>query len=86
MTKIKPLLHAFMELTPTDKSFGLCNAPPSFQRCMMSIILDMIEKMMEVFMHDFSIYAKTFPECLKNLDNVVAGRILSSTGNNAISW
>jgi hypothetical protein len=42
-------------------SFGLCNAPPSFQRYMMSIFSDMIEKIMEVFMDDFSVYGKTFP-------------------------
>ncbi|GJU43022.1 reverse transcriptase domain-containing protein [Tanacetum coccineum] len=30
--------------------FGLCNAPGTFQRCMMAIFHDMIEKMMEVFM------------------------------------
>nr|GFA90336.1 reverse transcriptase domain-containing protein [Tanacetum cinerariifolium] len=33
--------------------FGLCNAPGTSQRCMMSIFHDMIEKMMEVFMDDF---------------------------------
>ncbi|GKA93642.1 reverse transcriptase domain-containing protein [Tanacetum coccineum] len=30
--------------------FGLCNAPGTFQRCMMAIFHDMIEKTMEVFM------------------------------------
>ncbi|GJZ47229.1 reverse transcriptase domain-containing protein, partial [Tanacetum coccineum] len=34
--------------------FGLCNAPGMFQRCMMDIFHDMIEKTMEVFMDDFS--------------------------------
>nr|GEV57346.1 reverse transcriptase domain-containing protein [Tanacetum cinerariifolium] len=34
--------------------FGLCNAPGMFQRCMMAIFHDMIEKTMEVFMEDFS--------------------------------
>nr|GEV23950.1 reverse transcriptase domain-containing protein [Tanacetum cinerariifolium] len=34
--------------------FGLCNAPGTFQRCMMAIFHDMIEQMMEVFMDDFS--------------------------------
>nr|GFB78024.1 reverse transcriptase domain-containing protein [Tanacetum cinerariifolium] len=34
--------------------FGLCNAPSTFQRCMMAIFHDMIEKAMEVFMDDFS--------------------------------
>jgi hypothetical protein len=47
-------------------SFGLCNAPASFQQCMMSIFSDMIEKIMEVFMDDFTIYGKTFDECLEN--------------------
>ncbi|GJR30251.1 reverse transcriptase domain-containing protein [Tanacetum coccineum] len=36
--------------------FGLCNAPGTFQRCMMAIFHDMIEKMMEVFMDDFSVF------------------------------
>ena len=36
--------------------FGLCNAPATFQRCMMSIFIDMIEDFMEVFMDDFSVY------------------------------
>ncbi|GJW60950.1 hypothetical protein Tco_0110285, partial [Tanacetum coccineum] len=34
--------------------FGLCNAPGTFQRCMMAIFHDMIEETMEVFMGDFS--------------------------------
>ncbi|CAA7052849.1 unnamed protein product [Microthlaspi erraticum] len=37
--------------------FGLCNAPATFQRCMMSIFTDLIEEIMEVFMDDFSVYA-----------------------------
>nr|GEY72470.1 reverse transcriptase domain-containing protein [Tanacetum cinerariifolium] len=34
--------------------FGLCNSSGTFQRCMMAIFHDMIEKTMEVFMDDFS--------------------------------
>nr|GEV83849.1 reverse transcriptase domain-containing protein [Tanacetum cinerariifolium] len=34
--------------------FGLCNAPGTFQRCMMAIFYDVIKKTMEVFMDDFS--------------------------------
>nr|GEU79547.1 reverse transcriptase domain-containing protein [Tanacetum cinerariifolium] len=36
--------------------FGLCNAPSTFQRCMMAIFHDMIEQTMEVFMDDFSVF------------------------------
>jgi len=52
-------------------SFRLCDAPASFQRCMMSIFSDMIEEIMKVFMNDFSIYGKTFGDCLENLDKVL---------------
>jgi hypothetical protein len=52
-------------------SFGLCNAPASFQICMMSIFSDMIEEIVEVFMDDFSVYGKTFYDCVENLDKVL---------------
>jgi hypothetical protein len=35
---------------------------------MMVIFSDLIEKVMEVFIDDFSIYGKTFKGCLPNLD------------------
>nr|GEX17501.1 reverse transcriptase domain-containing protein [Tanacetum cinerariifolium] len=35
-------------------SFGLCNAPATFQRCMTAIFYDMVEDFMEVFVDDFS--------------------------------
>jgi hypothetical protein len=38
---------------------------------MMAIFSDLIEKVMEVFMDDFSIYDKTFKDCLANLDKVL---------------
>ncbi|GJU43190.1 reverse transcriptase domain-containing protein [Tanacetum coccineum] len=34
--------------------FGLCNAPGTFQMCMMAIFHDMIEETMEVFMDDIT--------------------------------
>nr|GEU48236.1 reverse transcriptase domain-containing protein [Tanacetum cinerariifolium] len=42
-----------------------------FSRCMMSIFHDMIEKTMEVFMDDFSIFGDSFSSCLTNLDKML---------------
>ncbi|XP_070668998.1 uncharacterized protein [Malus domestica] len=47
--------------------FGLCNAPATFQRCMVSIFSDFIEKIIEVFMDDFSVFGDSFDWCLDNL-------------------
>jgi hypothetical protein len=52
-------------------SFGLCNPQASFQRCMMAIFSDLIQKVMEVHIDDFSVYGKTFKDCLANLDEVL---------------
>jgi hypothetical protein len=38
---------------------------------MMTILFDLIEKAMEVFMDDFSVYGKTFKDCLANLNKVL---------------
>nr|GEY29283.1 reverse transcriptase domain-containing protein [Tanacetum cinerariifolium] len=51
--------------------FGLCNAPGMFQRCMMAIFHDMIEKTMEVFMDDFSVFGDSFSSCLSHLDKIL---------------
>ncbi|CAM8917257.1 unnamed protein product [Rhodiola kirilowii] len=48
-------------------SFGLCNAPGTFQRVVPSIFSDMIGTFIEVFMDDFTIYVDTFDACLNNL-------------------
>ncbi|RVW58078.1 Retrovirus-related Pol polyprotein from transposon 17.6 [Vitis vinifera] len=56
-------------------SFGLCNAPATFQRCMLSIFSDMVERIMEVFMDDITIYGRMFDECLVNLEVVLNHRI-----------
>jgi hypothetical protein len=37
----------------------------------MAIFSDLVEKVMEVFMDDFSVYSKTFEDCLANLDKVL---------------
>ncbi|GJU50306.1 reverse transcriptase domain-containing protein [Tanacetum coccineum] len=51
--------------------FGLCNAPGTFQRCMMVIFYEMIEKTVEVFMDDFSIFGDSFSSCLSHLDKML---------------
>ena len=51
--------------------FGLCNAPGTFQRCMMAIFSDMVEKTIEVFMDDFSVLGSSFDGFLENLRSVL---------------
>ncbi|GJR57889.1 reverse transcriptase domain-containing protein [Tanacetum coccineum] len=69
--------------------FGLCNAPGTFQRCMMAIFHDMIEKTMEVFMDDFSVFGNSFSTCLTNLDKMLKrceDTNLALNWEKAISW
>ena len=47
--------------------FGLCNAPATFQRCMMAIFADLVEEIMD----DFSVYRNSFDGCLENLERVL---------------
>ena len=47
--------------------FRLCNASGTFQRCMMAIFSDMVERKIEVFTNDFSVLGKSFDNYLKNL-------------------
>jgi hypothetical protein len=51
--------------------FGLCNAPATFQRCMMSIFSDYVERIIEVFMDDFMVYGDSFDKCLENLSLIL---------------
>ena len=51
--------------------FELCNAPATFQRCMMSMFSDLVEEVMEIFMDDFTVYGSSFDQCLKNLETVL---------------
>ncbi|GJY11693.1 reverse transcriptase domain-containing protein, partial [Tanacetum coccineum] len=45
--------------------------PGTFQRCMMAIFHDMIEKTMEVFMDDFSVFGDSFSTCLSHLEKML---------------
>nr|CAN60840.1 hypothetical protein VITISV_042882 [Vitis vinifera] len=51
--------------------FSLCNAPTTFQRCMLSIFSDMVERIMEVFMDDITVYGSAFEEFLINLETML---------------
>ncbi|CAM8940958.1 unnamed protein product [Rhodiola kirilowii] len=52
-------------------SFGLCNAPGTFQRVVTSIFSDMIGSFIEVFMDDFTVHGDSFDTCLGNLSTVL---------------
>ena len=51
--------------------FGLCSVLATFQRCMMRIFSEFLEKFLEVFMDDFTIHGDTFDQCLENLKLVL---------------
>ena len=61
----------------------LCNAPATFQRCMLSIFCDMVEKSLEIFMDDFSIFGDSFDGCLSNLQKVL---IRCEEKNLVLNW
>nr|GFB07123.1 reverse transcriptase domain-containing protein [Tanacetum cinerariifolium] len=63
--------------------FGLCNAPDTFQRCMLAIFHDMVEKTMEVFMDDFSVFRNSFKNCLSRLDKMLQ---LCEDTNLSLNW
>ena len=51
--------------------FGLCNAPATFQRAILSIFSDLINEGLEVYMDDFTPYGDDFDPALDTLENVL---------------
>ena len=51
--------------------FGLCNAPATFQRCMLSIFSDLVERIMVVYTDEITVYGGSFEECLINLETIM---------------
>jgi len=51
--------------------FGIYSAPATFQRCILSLFSDMVERFLEIFMDDFSIYRDSFDQYLHNLELVL---------------
>ncbi|GJZ55473.1 reverse transcriptase domain-containing protein [Tanacetum coccineum] len=72
MIKKRQHSHALTEHLPTVACLlGLCNAPGTFQRCVMAIFHDIIEKTMEVFMDDFLVFGNSFENCLSRVDKML---------------
>nr|GEU83056.1 reverse transcriptase domain-containing protein [Tanacetum cinerariifolium] len=62
--------------------FGLCNAPGTFQRCMMAIFYDMIKKTMEVFIDDFVVFRNSFQSCLSHLERMLKSKTMTEAESN----
>ena len=72
MIKRRRNSHAPLVCLLTEEcSSGFCNAPTTFPRCMMAIFFDIVEKCIEVFMDDFSMFSSSFDCCLANLELVL---------------
>ncbi|XP_073138509.1 uncharacterized protein [Henckelia pumila] len=67
-------------------SFGLCNAPATFQRCMMEIFHDVIEDFIEIFMDDFSVFVSSFDACLLNLSKILKKKLITAPVIVAPDW
>ena len=52
-------------------SFGFCNAPATFQHCIIYIIFDMIEQYIDVLVDAFYVFGSSFDDCLANLTRVL---------------
>ena len=51
--------------------FGLCNAPATFQRAVLSIFAELFHDSVEIYMDDFTPYGSNFQEALTNLGKVL---------------
>jgi hypothetical protein len=51
--------------------FDLCNAPATFQWCMLAIFSDMVGEYLKVFIDDFSIFGESFDYCLMHLVQIL---------------
>ncbi|RDX94146.1 hypothetical protein CR513_23502, partial [Mucuna pruriens] len=52
----------------TRMPFGMCNAPSTFQHCMTTIFSDLLQDCREVFMDNFTVYAKSSTDPLYTFD------------------
>ena len=63
--------YPFGTYTYRRMPFSLCNAPATFQRCMLSIFSDLVERIMEVYMDDITVYGENFEKCIFNLETIL---------------
>ncbi|RVW91119.1 Retrovirus-related Pol polyprotein from transposon 17.6 [Vitis vinifera] len=63
--------YCFLDGYSRRMPFGLCNAPATFQRCMLNIFSDMVERIMEVFMDEITVYGDSYENCLLHLEAVL---------------
>nr|GFC61738.1 uncharacterized protein [Tanacetum cinerariifolium] len=61
--------------------FGLCNAPGTFQRCVMAIFHDMIEQTIEVFMDDFSVFGNECIQAFRTLKDKLTKALILIASN-----
>nr|GEX33639.1 DNA-directed DNA polymerase [Tanacetum cinerariifolium] len=66
-----PLLFMDQMLERLAGNQYYCFLDGTFQRCMMAIFYDMIEKTMEVLMDDFSVFGNSFQRCLSHLKRML---------------
>lgn len=66
--------------------FELCNASATFQKCMLAIFTNMVEKFIEVFMDDFLVYGVFFDNYLHNLVLVLKRCVEKNLIFNYILW
>nr|GEV77138.1 reverse transcriptase domain-containing protein [Tanacetum cinerariifolium] len=60
-----------IDLKDQEKTTFTCPYRTTFQRCMMAIFHDMIEKTMKVFMDDFFVFKNSFQSCLSHLERML---------------
>ena len=63
--------YPFDTFTFRNMSFGLCNAPVTFQRCMTAIFFDFLGDRLEAFMEDFNVFGNDFESCLAHLTKIL---------------
>nr|GEU67786.1 reverse transcriptase domain-containing protein [Tanacetum cinerariifolium]GEU77168.1 reverse transcriptase domain-containing protein [Tanacetum cinerariifolium] len=67
-------INKSLEEPPTDlelKPLPGHEEPSFLHMCMLAIFHDMIEESVEIFMDDYSVFEKSFDNCLHNLDKVL---------------